>query len=73
VAERIEPFTARSDESENSKMLTVTKFIKGDNVEHLFGGPSKTLWFQNEQVVRSIGANLANLRKVSQQFAMDFP
>lgn len=31
------------------------------------------LWFSSEQIVRSIGANLANFRKSSQQFAIDNP
>lgn len=73
MAERIEPFTARTDEGDDSKMLTVTKFVEGDHIENLFGGPSKMLWFSSEQIVRSIGANLANFRKSSQQFAIDNP
>lgn len=51
----------------------MSKFVSGDNPQSLFGSPSYSLWLTDEDIVRTVGAYLANFRKASQQFEIDQP
>jgi len=73
VADYIAPYVEHSDEGEESKLITVSKFVVGDDPQELFGSPSYTLWCTDEDIVRTLGAYLANFRKASQQFEIDHP
>ena len=73
MADYIAPYVEHSDEGEESKLITVSKFVVGDDPQELFGSPSYTLWCTDEDIVRTLGAYLANFRKASQQFEIDHP
>jgi len=72
VADYVAPYVEHSDEGDDSKLITVSKFVSGDNPTNLFGSPSYSLYYTDEDIVRSIGAYLANFRKASQQFEIDY-
>ena len=67
MATYYEPYVKTSDDMQ--KIVTVSRFAPGASPESLFGIDS--FWWTNEEVVKSLGHYLADMRKASQQFAID--